>query len=130
MANDSNSIRTPLGKVRHLGSAKSGTKAVWHMRITSMALLPLSIAFVWVLLSLVGKDYATVRAAVGQPCNAIILLLFIGASIYHMKIGMQTIIEDYIHGDHSKEWALMANLFFAVAVGVACIYSVLRIGFA
>jgi succinate dehydrogenase / fumarate reductase membrane anchor subunit len=122
-------MRTPLARVRYLGSAKSGTHHLWHMRATSAALVPLTLAFVWIVLRLVGKDYATVRDTLGQPLPAIIMILFLGASIYHMKLGMQTIIEDYVHGEHAKTWSLLANSFFSYAIGLACIYAVLRISF-
>ncbi len=129
MTNSSNSMRTPMGKVRYLGSAKSGTHHAWMMRVTSAALVPLTIAFVWILLGLVGKDYNTVRETLGSPFPAILMLLFVIAGIYHMKLGMQTIIEDYVHGDHAKTWSLFANSFFSYAVGLACIYAILRISF-
>jgi succinate dehydrogenase / fumarate reductase, membrane anchor subunit len=128
MAEDLNSLRTPLGRVRYLGSARSGMRADWLMRLTSVALVPLTIAFVWLLLSLLGKDYHDVRAELGHPLPAIIIMLFVLAGIYHMQLGMRSIIVDYIHG-HGREWALMVNLFFAAALGLACIYAVLRIGF-
>ena len=95
-------MRTTVRQVRYLGSAKSGTHHVWHMRLTSLALVPLTIGFVWIILSLVGKDYNTVRAALGSPAIAIIMLLFLLAGIYHMMLGMQTVIEDYIHG-HARQ---------------------------
>jgi len=129
MTNSSNSMRTPLSKVRYLGSAKSGTHHAWMMRVTSAALIPLTVAFVWIVLSLVGKDYNTVRDTLGAPIPAILMLLFIGTSIYHMKLGMQTIIEDYVHGEHAKTWSLFANSFFSYAMGLACIYAILRISF-
>ncbi len=124
------SMRTPMSQVRYLGSARSGTRHAWHMRITSIALLPLTLAFVWLILGLVGKDYATVRATLANPVWAVIVLLFLIAGIYHMMLGMQTIIEDYVHGEHAKTWLLMLNMFFCAVVGLACVYAVLRIGFA
>ncbi len=124
------SLRTPLSRVRYLGSARSGTKHAWHIRVTSIALLPLTLAFVWIILSLVGKDHAAVVATLGSPLPAIIVLLFLLAGIYHMMLGMQVIIEDYIHGEHSKTWALMLNMFFCAAAGLACIYAVLKLSFA
>lgn len=127
--NNSSSIRTPVSKVRHLGSARSGTQHAWRMRVTSFALLPLSIAFVWIVLGLVGKDLATVRAALGHPFVAIIMLLFVPTGVYHMMLGMQTIIEDYVHGEHAKSLALMANMFFCAVVGLACVYAILRLSF-
>ena len=127
--NDSGSIRTPMSKVRHLGSARSGTQHAWRMRVTSLALLPLSIAFVWIVLGLIGKDHATVRAALGHPFAAIVMLLFVPTAVYHMMLGMQTIIEDYVHGEHAKSWSLMANMFFCAVVGLACVYAILRLSF-
>ncbi len=129
MANDSNYMRTTARQVRHLGSAKSGTHHVWHMRLTSYALLPLTIAFVWIVVSLVGKDYNTVRTALGSPAIAITMLLFLLTGIYHMMLGMQTVIEDYVHGEVAKTFSLMANTFFSICVGLACVYAVLRLSF-
>ncbi|MBM3606998.1 MAG: succinate dehydrogenase, hydrophobic membrane anchor protein [Alphaproteobacteria bacterium] len=131
MSDKSNaSMRTPLGQVRHFGSARSGTKHAWRMRVTSIALLPLTLAFVWFVLTVVGKDYAAVRAAIANPVWSIVLLLFLGAGVYHMMLGMQTIIEDYVHGEISRTWLLMANMFFSAVIGLALVYAVLRIGFA
>jgi succinate dehydrogenase / fumarate reductase, membrane anchor subunit len=127
---DTTSLRINAAKIRHLGSARSGTHHLWHMRLTSAALIPLTIAFVWLLLSLVGKDYNQVRAALAAPLPALTLLLFIGAGVYHMQLGMQEIIEDYVHGEGARTAALAGNLFFCAAVGVACVYAVLKLSFA
>lgn len=129
MGNEPAFMRTPLGRVRHLGSARSGTTHVWHMRLTAIALVPLAIAFVWLILTLVGKDYNAVRSELAHTFPALVMLLFLIAAIYHMHLGMQTIIEDYVHGEQAKTWTLIANKFFAVCIGFACVYSVLRIGF-
>jgi succinate dehydrogenase / fumarate reductase, membrane anchor subunit len=129
MANNPSSMRTDVAKVRHLGSARSGTQHAWRMRVTSFALLPLSLAFVWIVLGLVGKDYATVRAAIGHPFAAIILLLFIPMAVYHMMLGMQTIIEDYVHGEHARSWLIIGNMFFSAVVGLACVFAILRLSF-
>jgi succinate dehydrogenase / fumarate reductase membrane anchor subunit len=128
MANDPDSLRTPLGRVRYLGSARSGMRDDWLMRLTSVALVPLTIAFVWLLLSLLAKDYNGVRAELGSPAPAIVVLLFVLAGVYHMQLGMRSIILDYVHG-HAREWALIANLFFCAMLGLICVYAVLRIGF-
>jgi succinate dehydrogenase / fumarate reductase membrane anchor subunit len=130
MVKDSASVRTAISKVRFLGSAKSGTTDVWNMRVTSIALVPLAIAFVAIVLSLLGKDYAGVRAELGHPIPALVLLLFILTGIYHMKLGMQSILDDYVHSPHLKEWSQIANLFFSVCIGLACVYAVLKLSFA
>lgn len=130
MSTDARSLQTASKRIRYLGSAKSGVGAARAMHLTSVALIPLTFAFVWVLLSLIGKDYAGVRAMLGHPLPAIVMLLFVGASIYHMALGMRVIIDDYVHGHNLKDWALMANLFFSWVLGIACVYSLLRVGFA
>jgi succinate dehydrogenase membrane anchor subunit len=122
------SLRTPLGRVRFLGSARLGAEENWLMRVTSTALLPLTIAFVWLVLSLLHKDYNGVRAELGQPIPAVVILLFVIVGIFHTQIGMRSVILDYVHGQ-LREWALMVNSFVAAALGLACIYAVLRIGF-
>jgi succinate dehydrogenase / fumarate reductase membrane anchor subunit len=116
-------------RVRYLGSARSGTAGLQAMRLTSLALVPLTIAFVWMVVALVGKDYAAAQAYLHHPLPAILLLLVVGTSIYHMQLGMRTIIEDYVHGELVKDWSLAANTFFCVVIGVACIYAVLRLSF-
>lgn len=128
MANDVQSLQTASKKIRYLGSAKSGVGAARAMHLTSVALLFLGIAFVWILLTLVGKDYTAVRAEVGHPFVAVVLILFVAASAYHMQLGLKTIIDDYVHHHHLKDLALTANLFFCVAVGIACIFALLRVG--
>jgi len=129
MTNSPNSIRTPMSKVRYLGSAKSGTHHFLHQRLTAAAMIPLTIAFVWIILSLIGKDYAAARATLANPFVSIVLLLFLIAGIYHMMIGMQVVIEDYVLGEKLKYWMLTANTCFAIAVGLACAYAVLRLSF-
>jgi succinate dehydrogenase / fumarate reductase, membrane anchor subunit len=128
MSSPGKSYRTPLGRVRMLGSAHLGTAESARMRLTSMALVPLTIGFVWFVLSLLHRDYNGVRRELGQPLHAILMLLFILAGVYHMQIGMKSVILDYLDG-HAREWALLANAFFAVALGITCVYAVLRIGF-
>ena len=100
------------------------------MHLTSVALVPLGIAFVWILLTMIGKPYAGVRAELGHFVPAVIMILFVGASIYHMQLGMRVIIDDYVHDHHLKDWSLIANLFFCAALGIGCVYSLLKVGFA
>jgi succinate dehydrogenase / fumarate reductase membrane anchor subunit len=128
MANDPGSLRTALGRVRFLGSAKSGTHHAWHMRVTSVALVPLSILFVWIVASLVGKDYNAVRAMFADRfMPATVMILFILTSAYHMMLGMQTIIEDYVHNEIVKTWSIMGNLLFSILVGFAGLFAVLKL---
>ena len=122
------SYRTPLGRVRWLGSARSGAQDSWRMHLTSLALIPLSIAFVLMVIMLLHRDYNGARAFLGEPLPAVILLLFVLTGIYHTQLGMRSVIVDYIHG-HAREWALIVNSCAAAALGLACVYAVLRIGF-
>ena len=120
--------RTPLGRVRWLGSARSGSDDAWRMHLTSLALIPLSLAFVVMLLMLLHRDYNGARAFLGEPVPAVIMLLFVLTGVYHTHLGMRSVIVDYIHG-HAREWALVVNSCIAAALGMACVYAVLRIGF-
>ena len=122
-------FRTPLARVRAFGSAKSGTGHFWHQRLTALANVPLVIAFVLILVSLLGRSHAAVVQILGSPLVAIVMLLFIGSITYHMKLGMQVIIEDYVHDEKWKFAAVIANIFFAVAVGLAAVYSILKLSF-
>ncbi len=122
------SYRTALGRVRFLGSARLGAEDNWRMRLTSLALIPLSLAFVVIVLTLLHKDYNAARAEMGEPLPAVLVLLFVLAGVYHTELGMRSVIVDYVHG-HAREWALIANACVAVSLGLACVYAVLRIGF-
>jgi succinate dehydrogenase / fumarate reductase, membrane anchor subunit len=122
-------FRTPLARVRALGSAKSGTGHFWHQRLTAVANVPLVIAFVLILVSLLGRSHAAVVQILGSPLVAIVMLLFSGSITYHMKLGMQVIIEDYVHDEKWKFAAVIANIFFAIAVGLAVAYAILKLSF-
>ena len=122
-------LQTPRARVNFLGSAKTGTQHAWLMRLTSFALLPLTIAFILLVLSLAGRDFESARILLGSACPAILMLLFVGVGVYHMTLGMQVIIEDYIPAGHSRELALMANICFGLLMGVALIYALLRLSF-
>ena len=122
-------MRTPLGKVRGHGSAKSGTDHFWAQRLTALANVPLVIFLIASVVALVGADYATVQAYLAMPIVSILFLLLIGSGIYHMRLGMQVVIEDYVHGEATKLLAVIGNNFFSVLVGLACVYAVLKLGF-
>ena len=122
-------ILTPQRRVRGLGSTKSGTEDWWHQRVTSVALVPLSVFVVILIVSLIGADHATVVARVGHPLVATGLILTLVAVAWHMQLGMRVIIEDYVHGHGMKVAALIANAFFAVVVAVLGVFAVLKISF-
>lgn len=101
------SLRSPLSRVRGLGSAKEGVSHWWAQRLTALALIPLAVWFVISLLSITGADHAAVRAWVGSPVVAGLLILLIAATFYHAYLGLQVVIEDYVH---SEGWKLVALL--------------------
>ena len=120
-------MRTPLRKVRGLGAAREGTGHFWRIRVTSVALIILTLYFLGFVISLNGADYATVRAALAQPFAALMMALFVVIGLVHMRLGMQEIIEDYIHEEGRKLALLILSIFFCVTVGVASIYALLKL---
>jgi succinate dehydrogenase / fumarate reductase membrane anchor subunit len=123
------SMRTPMRRVRGLGAAHSGTGDFWHQRLTAVAAIPLSFALVVILIALMGRSHAAVVQILGSPIVAIIMLLFIGTSAYHMWIGMQEIILDYVHEDKFKFMALMGNTFFVVIITLASAFAIFKLSF-
>ena len=122
-------MRTPLGRVRGLGAAKSGTEHFWHQRLTAVANVPLTIAFVLIVVSLLGRNHAAAAQILGSPLVAIVMLLFIASITTHMRIGMQVIIEDYIHDEPGRLILIMLNTFFTFAVALASAYGILKLSF-
>jgi succinate dehydrogenase / fumarate reductase membrane anchor subunit len=122
-------MSTPLARVRGLGAAKSGTEHFWRQRLTAVANVPLTIAFVLILVSLLGRNHAAAAQILGSPLVAIIMLLFIVSITIHMRIGMQVVIEDYVHDEPGRLVLLMANTFFALAVALASAYGILKLSF-
>ena len=121
-------LRTPLARVRFLGSARSGTADARIIHLTSLALVPLTLGFVWLVLDLLHRDYNGVRETLERPLPAILLLGFILAGVLHMEIGMRSIVADYIHGP-ARAWVLAANTCFSALLALACVYATLRIAF-
>ena len=123
----SGKIRTPLAHVRGLGASKSGTLDFWHVRVTSVALVPLTIVCVLIVIVLLGRNHAFVVQILGSPLVAMLMLLFIMTNGYHMWLGMQEVIIDYVHDELWKVLALMANTFFCFATALACMFAILRL---
>lgn len=123
------SLRSPLGRVLGYGAAKEGVHHWWVQRLTALALVPLSVWFVVSLLSLPAYDHATVYAWVAQSWTALLLVLFIAVSAWHSKLGVQVVIEDYVHGG-AKTLSLILSTFVHTLVAAAAIFAVLKVAFA
>ena len=122
-------FRSPLSQARGLGSAKSGTHHWWMQRVTAIALIPLIIWFLSSALQLVGADFDVVRTWIAQPLTSVLLILFVLGFFYHMKLGLQVVIEDYVHGEANKIGLLLIVNFATIGLSVACIFSILKIAF-
>ncbi len=121
------SMRTPLARVRNLGAAHSGTSDFWRQRVSAIAMILLLIPAILIIMIMLGRNQAGAAQILGSPLIAIIVLLFIVASVLHMKIGMQVVIEDYVHGEKLKLSAIIANNFFCASVALASIYAILKL---
>lgn len=129
MSGNNTDMRTPLAKVRGLGSAREGTGHFWRQRLTSVASIPLILFFVGFLIVMNGASYDELRAALSHPAVALILMVMLVTGLIHMRIGMQIIIEDYVHGEGGKLALLMLNTFFTIAVGVVSIFALAKLSF-
>jgi succinate dehydrogenase / fumarate reductase membrane anchor subunit len=131
MANDtaagSPPLRSPLGRVRGLGSAKGGTHHWWMQRVTSVALLPLTLWFVLSVASLAGAGHAATVAWIARPWNAVLLLLTIGVTFHHLAAGVQVIIEDYANQERVKVAGILATKAICLVLALAAGLAVLRI---
>jgi succinate dehydrogenase / fumarate reductase membrane anchor subunit len=124
---DKKSLRTPLAKVRGLGSAKEGVEHWWFQRMTALALIPLTLWFVYAVIALSGADYKTVAAWAGAPLNAIFLVLLIATMFHHAVLGCQVVIEDYVHHEALKTVSLITLKFTAIVLAAASIFAVLKL---
>lgn len=120
-------MRTPLKVARQLGSAKEGADHFWKQRVTGVANVFLGLFLVWLVASLAGADHATAKAKLANPFVALGLLALIVSGTIHMRLGMQTIIEDYVHHEGGKIVLLMLNTFFAAFIALACVYAILKL---
>ena len=121
------SLQTPLARVRGLGSAKSGTDHWVGQRLTAIVLLPLSLWFLYFATTLVGADYAAIRAAVSQPWCAALLATFVVVVLYHAQLGLQVVIEDYVHARWAELSLLIVVKFIALLGSVAVLLALARI---
>jgi succinate dehydrogenase / fumarate reductase membrane anchor subunit len=122
-----NDLRTPIARARGLGSGKTGTQHFWVQRITAVALALLVPWLVGLLVSMVGADVDSVRAAIARPWNAILLAAFVVALFWHAKLGMQVVIEDYVHARAVEITLHLANTFLCALGAVASLYAIVRI---
>ena len=122
-------MRTPLKRVKGLGSAKSGTEHFWMQRLTAIALAPLGLWFVVSMVMLTGMDHGAVSEWMRHPFNAVLLALMAGTVFYHSKLGVQVVFEDYVHAEGLKFTLLILNNFIHVLLGAAAVISVLRVAF-
>lgn len=122
-------MQTPLNRVMNLGSAKEGTEHFWHQRLTALANVPLSLFLIWVVLNLGGASRASMVEMMSNPLVAGLMVLTIISITWHMRLGMQVVIEDYVHSEGLKLLAVIANVFFALLVAGLSIVSVLLLAF-
>jgi succinate dehydrogenase / fumarate reductase membrane anchor subunit len=121
------SMRTPLGRVQGLGSAKAGVHHWWHQRLTALALIPLCLLFAVMVVWLVGEPHAVVADWLGSPVPGLLMLVMIVAGLYHLKLGMQVVIEDYVHTEWLKLASIVVVMFGCILLGLACVLAVLSL---
>ncbi len=120
-------MQTPLHKVKGMGSSHSGTGHFWHERVSSVALIPLTLWFGYAVLGLVNASEVTAISFLAHPVNAILMAAFVIITLYHIKLGMQVIIDDYVHAAGAKIALLLLVRFAVIATGAACLFALLRI---
>jgi succinate dehydrogenase / fumarate reductase membrane anchor subunit len=121
-------MRSQLGRVRGLGSAKSGLTHWWTQRLTAIALVPLSLWFIFNVLHLVGASHDAVADWISGPWTIVLMIALVVATFHHAQLGLQVVIEDYIHNDAARLAALIAVKGAAILLGMACVVSVLKLG--
>ena len=122
-------MRSPLGRVRGLGSAKSGAHHWWLERLTSVSTLVLFVWFLVALLRLPSLEHDSIRIFLGSPVNAVMMLLLVVSTFWHLKLGLQVVIEDYVHEEGTKLFSITVLNFAVIAAAALAVFSVLKIGF-
>ncbi len=123
------SMQTPLGRVRGLGSAKNGTHHWWMQRVTAVALVPLTVWFIYSILGLLGGGYTDAARWLASPVNAVLMVLLLIATFHHLQLGLQVVIEDYIHGEGAKIAAIVIVKLASFALAVTGAFAVLKVAF-
>jgi succinate dehydrogenase / fumarate reductase membrane anchor subunit len=123
------SLRTPIARVRGLGAAKEGVNHWWMQRVTAIALTPLTLWFLISLIGVISADYETVVAWIGKPINTVLLIALLVGTFYHAMLGLQVVIEDYVHVEGVKVLSLLVMKFALLLLGGAAVLAVLRIAF-
>lgn len=122
------SLRTPLGNVLGLGSAKDGTGHFWGQRLSGIALLFVGSWFVYSVLTMPGFDHADALMFIAEPLNGVLLLLLVVTMAYHSTLGIQVVVEDYVHGHGLKLMTLIVSRFAHIFFAVAAVYAIIKIG--
>jgi len=123
------SLRSPLGRVRGLGSARTGTEHFWVQRVTAVALVPLTLWFVFLVISVAGDSHAFVYERMQSPINVVLMITLIAVTFHHMQLGLQVVIEDYIHGEGIKIVSLLIMKGGSLLLAVAAAFAVLKVAF-
>lgn len=123
------SIRTPMARAKGLGASGGGTEHFWRQRVSAVANVLLILPVIVIIAMIAGRGHAEAVAVLSHPVAAILMALFVVSVAYHMLLGMQIVIEDYVRGKGAKVAALIANTFFAILVGAASLFAILKIGF-
>ena len=121
------SLQTPLHKVQGLGPSHSGTGHFWRQRVTAVALVPLGLWFTYAILGLIGTNEVAVLSFLSKPWNALLMAAFSTTLLYHMALGLQDIVDDYVHTPGMKIFALLTLRFVWVAATVTCIFALIRV---
>jgi succinate dehydrogenase / fumarate reductase membrane anchor subunit len=122
-------LRTDLARVRHLGSAKDGVRHWWVQRLTAVALIPLGLWFIFAALHLAGLPLEAYRLWLGTGANLLLMALFVVAVFWHMQLGLQVVIEDYVHAESAKVTLLVLNIFICFFLGAFSLYALVKVAF-
>jgi succinate dehydrogenase / fumarate reductase membrane anchor subunit len=129
MTSNSPSLRSALGHARGLGSAKEGTNHWWLQRLTAIALVPLTMWLVASVIALSGFGHEAFVVWFGRPINATLMILFLGVAFHHAQLGMQVVIEDYVHSEKNKIFLLLINKFAAALFAISSLVAIIQIAY-